>query len=116
MTEKLYKVGWNFIDLKCGYAHYDKDGKEYNPRMRIVEGAESAYYDCPDDHCVNRIPLLAYEKILTECVNLINNGLAKEGYVWKMKCARQTYELCIYKNKQESQLSVGIKNLSIRKR
>lgn len=116
MTEKLCQVSWNFIELKCGYTHYNENGKPWNPPMIVKQGQEGAYYDCPDDHCVNRIPMLTYEKLIQECINLINEGKAERGYTWKFKGSRQTYELTVFNYKPNQKITIGIKNLTIRKR
>lgn len=113
MTEKLYMVGWNFVELKCGYTHKNKNGKDYNPEMKIVEGTESAYYKCSEEHCMNRLPLLAYEKIMQESIRIINEGLVSKGYTWTVKCARQTYELTVFNFKPDIKITIGVKNLTL---
>ena len=45
MAEKLYQVGWNFVELKCGYTHYNERGKAWNPPMEIKEGLENRPID-----------------------------------------------------------------------
>lgn len=116
MDEKLVMLPWDFIHLKCGFTHTAPSGKLYNPEMEIKEGMEGAYYDCPEEHCTNRIPPLVYEYLLQESMALINEGLAKRGYCWKKKVARQYYEFEIYNYKPGEKISIGIRNLSVRKR
>ena len=114
--EKLVMVSWDLIRLKCGFSHKNADGKPYNPEMIIKEGVEGAYYDCPDEHCPNRIPLMVYEYLLKAAMELINEGKAVRGYVWEKKIARQCYEFEIYNYKPDEKVVIGIRNLSVRKR
>ena len=116
MEEKLVMVSWNFVELKCGYEHRNKNDKPYNPPMEIKQGVEGAYYDCPDEHCPNRIPLLTYEKIIKEAMRIINEGLTERGYTWKLKASRQMYELTVLNYKPDVKIVIGVKNLTIRKR
>lgn len=116
MAEKLVMVNWNFVELKCGYEHRSNNGKEYNPPMEVKQGHEGTYYDCPDEHCINRIPMLAYEKIINEAMRIINEGYAERGYTWTMKSSRQMYELTVFNYKPDVKIVIGVKNLTIRKR
>lgn len=116
MGNKLLFMSWNFVVLKCGYDHYNEQGKKYNPLMEIKEGTVGAYYDCPDEYCPNRIPMLAYEKIMEETRKIIDTDNVQIGYSWKMKCARQNYELTVLNYKEGEKIVIGIKNLTLRKK
>lgn len=116
MKEKLVKVKWDFITLKCGCGHHDDKGVPYYPHMKVEEGIEGAYYDCSKEFCINRIPLLAYEKILDEVVDLINEDKLVNGYSWKVRCARQSYALMVLNYKHKEKVIISIKNTTLRKR
>lgn len=115
-NEKVVMLPWDFIELKCGYNHINENGKPYNPEMIIKEGSESAYYDCPDEHCINRIPPIVFEKLLEKVKELISDDKAIKGYVWKQKISRQNYEFEIFNYKSDKKITIGVKNLSIRKK
>lgn len=114
--EKVVMLPWDFIEFKCGYTHLNENGKPFNPPMTIKEGLESAYYDCPDEHCINRVPPIVYEKLIEKVMDLISNKKAIKGYVWTQKIARQSYEFEIFNYTKDKKIVIGVKNLSIRKR
>lgn len=114
--ERVVMIPWDFIELKCGYTHYNENMKPYNPPMVIKEGIESAYYDCPDEHCINRMPPAAFEKLLETVKELISDGKAIRGYKWKQKISRQNYEFEVLNYKCDKKITIGVKNLTIRKR